>query len=226
MLVVIALSGLQARVDRWNQVKSSPVPDFAAQVERSGGSRREPLSAAGLSWMMAIGVGGGYLCLHAGSLLPALGDVVTSFGWTVILVSVLGLALSFTPVAKLEREGASDLGNFFLFVLIATIGAQANLQAILEAPLFMAVGVVWILVHATVLFAAGRALRAPMFLIATSSQANVGGVVSAPIVAAVYQKNLAPVGLLMGVFGNILGVYFGFLTAQLMSWVARALGFL
>ena len=87
-------------------------------------------------------------------------------------------------------------------------------------------GIVWILIHAIVLFSVGRWLKAPMFLIATSSQANIGGVVSAPIVASVYQKNLAPVGLLMGVFGNILGVYFGFLTAQLMSWVAEALGFM
>ena len=86
-------------------------------------------------------------------------------------------------------------------------------------------GIVWILVHAVVLFSVGRLLKAPMFLIATSSQANIGGVVSAPIVASVYQKGLAPVGLLMGVLGNILGVYFGFLTAQLLSWVARALGF-
>ena len=68
-------------------------------------------------------------------------------------------------------------------------------------------------------------LRAPMFLIATSSQANIGGVVSAPIVASVYQKGLAPVGLLVGVLGNILGLNFGFLTAQLMAWVTHALGY-
>jgi uncharacterized membrane protein len=87
--------------------------------------------------------------------------------------------------------------------------------------MFLMVGVVWIGIHATVLFSVGRLLKAPMFLIATSSQANIGGVVSAPIVASVYQKGMAPVGLLMGVLGNILGLYFGFLTAQLMEWVSR-----
>ena len=59
-----------------------------------------------------------------------------------------------------------------------------------------------------------------MFLIATSSQANIGGVVSAPIVATVYKKSLAPVGLLMGVMGNIIGIYAGLFTAWLLSLVS------
>jgi uncharacterized membrane protein len=67
----------------------------------------------------------------------------------------------------------------------------------------------------------GRLLKVPMFLIATSSQANIGGVVSAPIIATVYQKSLAPVGLLMGVLGNIIGIYFGLLTAWILSWISN-----
>ena len=67
----------------------------------------------------------------------------------------------------------------------------------------------------------GRLLKVPMFLIATSSQANIGGVVTAPIVASVYQKSLAPVGLLMGVLGNIIGIYFGLLTALALSWISN-----
>ena len=59
-----------------------------------------------------------------------------------------------------------------------------------------------------------------MFLIATSSQANIGGVASAPIVATVYKKSLAPVGLLMGVMGNIIGIYAGLFTAWLLSLVS------
>ncbi|HUU47114.1 MAG TPA: DUF819 family protein [Acidobacteriota bacterium] len=55
---------------------------------------------------------------------------------------------------------------------------------------------------------------------ATGSQANIGGVVSAPIVAAVYQPSLAPVGLLLGVFGNIIGLYAGLLCATLLQMVA------
>jgi len=221
MGVVIFISAFQVRLDKWNQVTESPVDALSDHLANSDNQKKEPLTFSGLVYILAIGIGVGFVCLLAGKLLPDLGKVVTSFGWTVILVSLVGLGLSFTPVARLEKQGASHVGNLFLFLLLATIGAKADLRAISEAPLFLLVGVVWITIHATILFTVGRLLKAPMFLIATSSQANIGGVVSAPIVASVYQKGMAPVGLLMGVLGNILGLYFGFLTAQLMEWVSR-----
>lgn len=221
MGVVIFLSAFQARLDRWNGVTSSPVQDLSDHLEKSDNNLPQPLSFAPLIFMVVIGLGLGFLSLKAGELLPDLGKVVTSFGWTVILVSLAGLLLSFTPVSRLEKQGASHVGNLFLYLLLATIGAKADLRAVTEAPVFLLVGVMWIAVHAVILFMAGRFLKAPMFLIATSSQANIGGVVTAPIVASVYQKGMAPVGLLMGVLGNILGLYFGFLTAQLMEWVSR-----
>ncbi|MCF6237525.1 MAG: DUF819 family protein [Candidatus Marinimicrobia bacterium] len=221
MGIVIFISAFQSRIDKWNRVTDSPVDALSEHLANSGNTKREPLTYASVILMVEVCFGVGFISLKAGELLPDLGKVVTSFGWTVILVSIFGLGLSFTPVAKLEKQGASHLGNLFLYILLATIGAKADLRAITEAPVFLAVGVVWIAVHATVLFTVGRYLRAPMFLIATSSQANIGGGVSAPIVASVYQPGMAPVGLLMGVMGNILGLYFGFLTAQLMEWVSR-----
>jgi len=221
MGIVIFISAFQDRIDKWNRVTSSPVEALSGHLAKSENNKPEPLNFSALVFIMVVGLGLGFICLEAGKLLPDVGKIITSFGWTVILVSIAGLALSFTPVARLEKQGASHIGNFLLYLLLATIGSQADLRAITEAPGFLAVGVLWIGVHAFVLFSVGRILKAPMFLIATSSQANIGGVVSAPIVASVYQKGMAPVGLLMGVLGNILGLYFGFLTAQLMEWVSR-----
>lgn len=220
MGVVIFLSGFQERIDKWNRVDSSHIDDMDERMQAVGQANRRPLTFKDLSLMVFVGLGLGYLSLQIGYLLPDIGSVITSFAWTIIIVSILGLALSLSPLAELEFVGASHVGNIFLFLLLATIGAKADLQAITQAPLFLVAGVVWILIHAIILFLGGKLLKAPMFLIATSSQANVGGVVSAPIVASVYRKSLAPVGLLMGVVGNILGIYFGLLTAQIMSWVA------
>ena len=164
---------------------------------------------------------GGYYSLKIGEWLPDLGRIVTSFGWTIIIVSILGIILSLTPLSDLENAGASHIGNFFLYLLLATIGAKANLTSIIYAPVFLLVGICWLAVHAAILFMGGRLLKVPMFLIATSSQANIGCVLSAPIIATVFQKSLAPVGLLMGVLGNIIGIYFGLLTAWALSWISN-----
>jgi len=49
--------------------------------------------------------------------------------------------------------------------------------------------------------------------------ANVGGAASAPVVAGIYHPALAPVGLLMGVAGYILGIYGALAAAYLLGMV-------
>ena len=220
MGIVIFFSAYQERIDRWNGVETSLVENINIQMSDID-SKRRPIRFIDLITILSIGMIGGYYSLKIGEWLPDLGRIVTSFGWTIIIVSILGIIFSLTPLSDLENAGASHIGNFFLYLLLATIGAKANLTSIIYAPVFLLVGICWIAVHAVILFMGGRLLKVPMFLIATSSQANIGGVVSAPIIATVYQKSLAPVGLLMGVLGNIIGIYFGLLTAWALSWISN-----
>ena len=219
MGVVIFLSAYQKKLDQWNGADTTVIKTLNNYMKMKGQYGRRPIEFRDIITMVSVGMLGGFLSLKLGQWLPDVGKVLTSFGWTIIIVTALGITLSFTRLSELENAGASHIGNVFLYLLLATIGAKADLRMITEAPLFLAAGVIWIMIHAIILFWGGRLLKAPMFLIATSSQANIGGVVSAPIVATVYQKSLAPVGLLMGVMGNVFGVYFGLLTAWILSIV-------
>ena len=217
MGVVIFISGHQDTIDRWNNADTSIIKQLNIQMDTSENKR--PTSFNDLLTIVAVGLVGGYLSLKIGVWLPDVGSILTSFGWTIIVVSAIGILLSFTRLSDLENAGASHVGNIFLYILLGTIGAKANIMQVTDLPIYIIVGIVWILFHAIILFIGGRLLRAPMFLIATSSQANIGGVVSAPIVATVYRKSLAPVGLLMGVMGNVIGIYAGLLTAWILSIV-------
>ncbi|NOZ03631.1 MAG: DUF819 family protein, partial [FCB group bacterium] len=174
MGVVIFLSAFQHKIDRWNRVDSSGIFELNAHMEKQNNKQQRPLSFPDLVSMIAIGFLAGYLALKIGNWLPDVGNILTGFGWTIIIVSILGIVLSFTRLRDLEPAGASHVGNLFLYLLLATIGAKADLGAITEAPLFLLAGVIWIFVHAVILFFGGRLIKAPMFLIATSSQANIG----------------------------------------------------
>ena len=144
-------------------------------------------------------------------------SIFSPFTWLVILVSTLGIVLSFTPVRRIERAGASKIGYAALYLFLTSIGAKADLRGLLEAPVFLLAGIVWILIHVLFLVIGARLLRAPLFLVAVGSQANIAGAASAPIVAAAYYESMAPVGLLMGVLGYILGNYAGLLCAYLLQ---------
>jgi uncharacterized membrane protein len=220
MGVVMALSAAQDSVDRYFKVDRTIVDDLNRRIAEFQSAQRRPMEFVDLAVIVSIGMGAGWACTKLGAWLPPVGNIISAFGWTVILAATIGIVLSFTRAARLEGAGASHVGNLFLYLLLTTLGAQADLRAVLDAPIFFLVGMVWIAIHAVILFLGGRLLKAPMFLIATASQANVGGVVSAPIVASVYQPSLAPVGLLLAVLGNILGLYAGLLCATLLQWVA------
>ncbi|MBT3664999.1 DUF819 family protein [bacterium] len=217
MGIVILISGHQKRIDKWNNADTRIIDEL--NIKMNTEDLKRPTSFNDLLTIVVVSLFFGLFSLELGKLIPDLGKVITSFGWTIILVSLIGISLSFTRLSELNNAGASHVGNLFLYILLGTIGAKANITQIADLPYYIAVGVFWIFIHAIILFFGGRLLRAPMFLIATSSQANIGGVVSAPIIATVYKKSLAPVGLLMGVIGNIIGIYAGLFTAWLLSLV-------
>ena len=153
------------------------------------------------------------------SRLPDIGTVINGFTWVVLLVTTVALVLSFTRLRRLEGAGASSIGTVFLYLLIASIGAQAQFSEVVKAPGLVAVGALWIGIHALVILIVRRLLRAPIFFAAVGSQANIGGAASAPIVAAAFHPALAPVGVLLAVGGYVLGTYGGLLCAVLLQFV-------
>lgn len=185
-------------------------------------TQRRPLEVPAAVIIVGIGFGGAALAVALGDRLPVLGDptIISHTTWAVLIVVTGGLLLSFTPVSRLEEHGASKLGYTALYLLLGAIGARADLKAVLEAPAFFGAGIVWIAVHAAVLLLAAKLIRAPMFFFATASMANIGGPVSAPVVASVYHRAMAPVGLLMAVLGYVLGIY----GALLCAWMLGQIG--
>ena len=107
-----------------------------------------------------------------------------------------------------------------LYMLIGVIGVKADFTLIAEYPMLIAAGATWMLIHVIIIYLIMRFTRAPLFFMAVGSQANVGGVASAPIVASAFHPALATVGVLLGVAGYVIGTYAGLLTAFLMRLVA------
>ncbi len=222
MSIVILLSGHQNRIDRRHRARREELDRLNERLRKVQEEKARPITLPAFAAMLGVGLVGSWLCMRGGELLPQVGSVLSHFTWGILLVVAVGLGLSFTPLRRLDHRGATPVAYGGLYLMVATMGAGGNLAAIVEAPQVLAVGVVWIGIHVACLYAAMRLLRAPLFLFATGSMGNVGGVISTPVVAGVFQPALAAVGVLMGVLGNLVGTPLGLLCAQLMAWVARA----
>lgn len=213
MGLLILLESFQKKYDTWNQSDLRVVEELARKTALAEG-RDKKFNFRYLPLILAVAFGGAWFSNKMAGIVGG-----GSFAWTIILATTLGILLSFTSLRKLEFHGASRVGYLFLFLVLTSIGARASLSGILSAPLLIVAGIVLVLIHAVFLLIVSRVARIPLCLVATASQANIGGPASAPIVAAAYVPALAPVGLLLGILGNVMGTYLGLITSQLCKLV-------
>ena len=89
--------------------------------------------------------------------------------------------------------------------------------------LLIALGFFWAAVHGITLLFYGKLTKTPISILAAASQANIGGTVSTPLVAGVYDPRLAPMGLILAVLGNIYGTYFGLFFSEICRRLANLL---
>jgi uncharacterized membrane protein len=221
MAVLLALSAWQTRFDAAIGARREAFDEASRHLSELQAHKR-PTALRDLVILVALGFGGAAVSVAIGDRLPAIGDptIISSATWAVLVAVTAGILLSFTPARHLEEVGASNAGYAALYLIIASIGARADLRAVLETPAFLGAGIVWIAIHVAILFLAARLLRAPLFFVAVGSMANIGGAASAPVVAAAYHPAMAPVGLLLGVSGYILGIYGGLACAWLLGLAA------
>jgi uncharacterized membrane protein len=94
---------------------------------------------------------------------------------------------------------------------------KMDIGRVLEDPALILIGLLWISIHAGLLILVAKWIKAPFFFLAVGSQANVGGAASAPVVAAEFHSSLTSVGILLAVFGYIVGTVGAYLCAILMQ---------
>ncbi len=150
-----------------------------------------------------------------------LSSLGSKFLWMVVTATVIGVALSFTKAKNYEGGGASKIGGMFIYILVATIGMKMDLGRIFENPGLIAVGFIWICIHGGLLVLVAKLIKAPYFFLAVGSQANVGGAASAPVMAAEFHPSLTSVGILLAVFGYVVGTGGAYLCAILMEVASK-----
>ncbi len=147
----------------------------------------------------------------------ALSSFTSKFFWMITIATTIGILLSYTKIKRYEGAGASKIGSIFIYILVATIGMKMDLTQILENPGLIGIGIVWMAIHVALLIIVAKIIKAPYFFLAVGSKANIGGAASAPVVAAAFHPSLATVGVLLAVFGYVVGTYGAILCTILMQ---------
>ena len=220
-------AGIHSKVDKVLKADSSAIEELKIKIEKYKSQINKIPDLVDTIKIMGVGFGVTAIS-HLGSdfITPHIKNnysylekfsLTSGFFWLIVLSTTIALCLSFTKVRELEGAGASRYGSLFLYILVATIGMKMDTMAIFDNPAFFLIGLIWMAIHASLLIIVAKIIKAPLFFLAVGSQANVGGAASAPIVASAFHPSLAPVGVLLAVFGYALGTYGAWLCGIIMK---------
>lgn len=232
MAIILLGVGKTKRIDRWLKADTSSIETLKIRVSEHTAKITRITTLPDFIIMLALSftaVGAAhFLGNHFSGFLENNFEVIrdkdnffsslsSKFLWMVVFATAIGIALSFTKAKSYEGAGASKIGGMFIYILVATIGMQMDLGKVLENPGLLVIGLIWISIHAGLLILVAKLIRAPYFFLAVGSQANVGGAASAPVVAAEFHPSLTSVGILLAVFGYVVGTAGAYICALLME---------
>lgn len=224
--------GKTDKIDRWLKADNSAIEELKNRVSKYAASVTRTPTLADFMIMLALAFGAvGLAHWGAGEISQfltanfevftdkksALSSFSSEFFWMISLATAIGIMFSFTRFKSYEGAGASKIGSIFIYILVATIGMKMDLTMVFDNPGLIAIGLVWMSIHIILLFITAKLIKAPYFFLAVGSQANVGGAASAPVVAAAFHPSLATVGVLLAVFGYVVGTYGAILSTILMQ---------
>ncbi|SQH77961.1 conserved membrane protein of unknown function [Shewanella benthica] len=232
MAILLFMASKSKQIDAWTGADTRAIEELKDKVEKYHAENSRIPSLNDLMLIVAVGFGvTGLAHIFADFLGPFFEanypwtrdySLTSKFFWLIVTVTTIGLAMSFSPVRHLEAAGASKVASVFLYILVATIGLHMDVSKLADPDnlWYFAIGIIWMLVHASFMLIVAKLIKAPLFYMAVGSQANVGGAASAPVVAAAFHPALAPVGVLLAVLGYAVGTYMAWMCGQLLQIIS------
>ena len=146
-------------------------------------------------------------------------EIFNSTTTIVLVASLLGILGSFTRLKELN--GSNEVANTMLYVIIALIGSKAIIEDFSGLGVYILAGFIILLIHAIIMVVGAKIFKLDLFSISVASLSNIGGVASAPILAATHNKSLVSVGVLMAIMGYLIGTFGGLLVGKILIGLAQ-----
>lgn len=179
-------------------------------------NKAEPANFTGLIFLLGFGLGCSALTQWVGGLMGG----TSVFGWldgstwTVILGTIIGVIGGMTSLGKIG--GKDELANMLCYIVVSLLASRAGFNELFDAPMWLVFGAVALAIHVVLYLLLAKVFHFDMFSCGVASMACIGGTGSAPIIAGAYNGMLIPVGILMGIFGGILGNFLALFCDKIM----------
>lgn len=166
-------------------------------------------------------VGFGLACSAVSQFIGNLMGNTAAFGWldgstwTVILATLIGIFGGMTKLGKIG--GKDEIAQMLCYIVVSLLASRAGFGELFDAPIWLVFGAVALIIHIILYALIAKTFHLDLYSCGVASMACVGGSGSAPIVAGAYNKMLIPVGILMGIFGGVIGNFLALFCDKIMA---------
>lgn len=216
VMILLACVPAAPRFNAWTRADTSAIDEIGARLAAEQAETPRNMEFHHLVGLLGTSCLVGALCLEIARRLPTW-PILTTSTWVVLLATTAGIGGGMTRLGRMP--GIPMLANLILYLMVALMGSRADFKELTQAPFYIFCGFLIIAVHGLSLALIARLVKLDLFTCGVASLAHIGGVASAPILAAAYREVLIPVGVLMAMLGYVIGTGVGLAVGQILSLI-------
>lgn len=230
LVLLITFAPMRKKFNAFSGANTEEVDRIIHHIHLSAEEKQDKRDYNFMDFMLTIGLGLGvagivlvlgkqYMNpgnLTSNSFLFGLRSFFSGSGWVVVLATLFGILGSMTPLKKIK--GTDHMGSVLLYIVVGLIATATDFSTVSfsDAAIYIVAGFLVLLFHLIILLILAKIFKLDLYICGIASQANIGGSVSAPILAGTYDEALIPAGLMMGILGSAIGTITGLMLAKIL----------
>ena len=206
---------LAPKFNKWVKANTKTLDEVSKRLEDDAKANGGSITFVNIIFLLGLSLVVSALGQNIGTTLNGALPFLDTSTWTVLFITLAGLAGALTPVGKMA--GTTELSNVMLYSVVALLASRASFLELTDAPVWIIAGFMILGIHGILMVLCAKIFKLDMFTCGVASLANIGGSASAPILAGAYSGALVPVGVLMALMGYVIGTGGGLIVANIMS---------
>lgn len=208
MTFLIIIVALVPAFNRWTKADVTEIEKISAHIGEEAKGSNAAIVPNDLFTIMGIGLAVVAVSQKIGPYIETAIPAVPASVWSYTLITVISVLLgTFTNIGKIN--GLSLVGSAFAMYMLAVNCSAVDFKTFAKAGVFLACGVTCLAIHAVIMALYAKLAKVDLGTVSIASIAAIGGVSSAPVVAATYGTSYISISVIFGAIGSMVGTFCG-----------------